>query len=340
MLIILNILKNNILKIFEYYFQNFYFINYYPKHKFINPDDKFFICVLLYNTSYEDFHHFFLEITDLIKYLGQEKVYLSIFNNNSTGTNLNILYEWLIVNNVDYIFDRTELFNRSNYHHSEKFFIDWTNHAMEYLYKKKDIDYNNTKIIFIDDEVYYFYQDIIKLIGTNKGDYDIVCPLTLERGLFDRKVWYGIDGTLFNKIYPFAKDRNAIDIILNEEILRVFSCGKGIVITKALPFKDKKIKFRPTGNENREESKYLMLSKDFYLNGFQKVLINTNVKVYRNDFWQKIYIFRYPIEIESFFYLGQFFTLFKKGFNPMFGNLKNEKYDLNDKLKNLFDRIQ
>ena len=83
-----------------------------------------------------------------------------------------------------------------------------------------------------------------------------------------------------------------------------------------------------------------MLSKDFYLNGFQKVLINTNVKVYRNDFWQKIYIFRYPIEIESFFYLGQFFTLFKKGFNPMFGNLKNEKYDLNDKLKNLFDRIQ
>ena len=45
---------------------------------------------------YEDFHYFFLEITDLIKYLGQEKVYLSIFNNNSTRTNLNILYEWLI----------------------------------------------------------------------------------------------------------------------------------------------------------------------------------------------------------------------------------------------------
>ena len=28
---------------------------------------------------------------------------------------------------------------------------------------------------------------------------------------------------------------------LNEEILRVFACGKGIVITKAIPFKDKKI---------------------------------------------------------------------------------------------------
>ena len=27
-----------LLKIFEYYFQNFYFINYYPKHKFINSD--------------------------------------------------------------------------------------------------------------------------------------------------------------------------------------------------------------------------------------------------------------------------------------------------------------
>ena len=73
---------------------------------------------------YEDFHYFFLEIiTDLIKYLGQEKVYLSIFNNNSTRTNLNILYEWLIVNNVNYIFDRNELFNKSNYQHKEKFLL-------------------------------------------------------------------------------------------------------------------------------------------------------------------------------------------------------------------------
>ena len=335
-----------LLKIFEYYFQNFYFIDYYPKNKFINPDDKFFICAILHYPTFNDFHNFFLEITDLIKYLGPENVILSIFDNNSTESNkemnflMHDLNEWLIINKVDYIFDRTQLFNISNYNHKEQFFTDCTNRAMEYLYKKNNIDYNHTKIIFIDNEVYYFYQDIIKLIGTNKGDYDIVCPFTLERGLFDRKVWYGIDGVLFNKIYPFAKDRNAIDIILNEEILRVFSCGKGIVITKALPFKDKKIKFRTSGNEKLDESKYLMLSKDFYLNGFQKVLINTNVKVYRNDFWQKMYIFRYPIEIESFFYLGQFFTLFKKGFNPMFGNLKNEKYDLNDKLKNLFDRIQ
>ena len=335
-----------LIKIFEYYFLNFYFIDYYPKDKFIKPEDKFFICVLLHNPSKYDFHHFFLEITDLIKYIGPEKVYLSIFDNNSTElvkktkVIINDLNEWLIVNNVDYIFDRTELFNRSNYKNKEHFFIDWTNHALEFLYKKKDIDYNNTKIIFIDDEVYYFYQDIIKLIGTNKGDYDIVCPLTLERGLFDRKVWYGIDGTLFNKIYPFAKDRNAIDIILNEEILRVFSCGKGIIITKALPFKDKKIKFRPSGNKDLEESKYLMLSKDFYLNGYQKVLINTYVKVYRNDYWQNIYIYKYPIEIESFFYLGQFFISFKYGFNPFYGDLKKDKYDLNEKLKDLFNKIQ
>ncbi len=61
------------------------------------------LCVLLYNISYEDFHHFFLEITELIKYIGPEKVYLTIFNNNSTRNNLNILNEWLIVNNVDNI---------------------------------------------------------------------------------------------------------------------------------------------------------------------------------------------------------------------------------------------
>ena len=85
-----------------------------------------------------------------------------------------------------------------------------------------------------------------------------------------------------------------------------------------------------------------MLSKDLYLNGYQKVLINTNVKVYRNDFWQSIYIYKYPIEIESFLYLGkfgQFFIFFKYGFNPLFGSLKINKYNLNDRLKDLFNRI-
>ena len=335
-----------LLKLFENYFQTFYLIDYYPKDKFINPEDKFFITVLFHYTSYKQFHYFFLEITDLIRYLGPENVYLSIFDNNSTEVDkkmyflMHDLTEWLIINKVDYIFDRSELFNESEYNNSEAFFIDWANHALEYLYTKKDIDYNHTKMIFIGHEVFYFYQDIIKLIGTNKGDYDIVCPITYERGIFDRKSWYGIDGKMFNKIYPFVKDRNAIDIILNEELLRVFSCGKGLVITKALPFKDKKIKFRPTGNENREESKYLMLSKDFYLNGYQKVLINTNVKVYRNDYWRNIYIFRYPIEIESFFYLVQFFVSFKYSFNPFFGNVKEDKYNLNERLKDLFNLVQ
>ena len=44
-----------------------------------------------------------------------------------------------------------------------------------------------------------------------------------------------------------------------------------------------------------------MLSKDFYLNGYQKVLINPNVKVYGNDYWEKNIYINILLKLNLFF---------------------------------------
>jgi hypothetical protein len=47
---------------------------------------------------------------------------------------------------------------------------------------------------------------------------------------------------------------------------------KELLLLKQFLLKIKKFIFRPSGNKKLNENKYLMLSKDFYLNGYQKVL--------------------------------------------------------------------
>jgi hypothetical protein len=67
-----------------------------------------------------------------------------------------------------------------------------------------------------------------------------ICLHILERGLFDRKIWYGIDGIYLRKLY-FYKRKKYNWYYFKWINLNFFSCGKGIIITKAIPFIDKKI---------------------------------------------------------------------------------------------------
>ena len=338
-----SILFSLFLKTLIFYYETFLFIKIIPKENMINLKDKYFICSILPYYGQNSFFKFIWELRFLILYLGPEKVYVSLFDNNSTvGESARNQYsrdleEFFIIYNVSYKFDKNKLYDFKNYDSYISYYIDWYNHALEYLYEIKDLDYENTKIIFTE-EIDFYYQDIIRLLSTNKGNFDIVCPLSLDRGLRQRNSWIGIDGTIMNKVFPYGINKYRMDYFINEENIRMFSCGKGLVITKALPFKDKKVKFRVSKIKNKFSSEYTMISKDFYELGFQKVILNSKVHVYKFSSFRNLYFYYfYPMELEPLFYLGQYFWYFnKRDFNPLNEELNNDSYVLNDELKKLY----
>ena len=125
------------------------------------------------------------------------------------------------------------------------FLAEIRNKALEYIYEIPNLNFNKTRILFFND-IIYNYEDVIRLIGTNKLDYDVACPLDFdERGKF-YDTWVSIDlnGMHFMIEYPMSYDFILSDLIINEEVSRVFSCWNGMVSMKAYPFINKNITFR------------------------------------------------------------------------------------------------
>ena len=57
------------------------------------------------------------------------------------------------------------------------------NLAMAYIYQIPELDFSNTKIIFLND-VIYSYRDILNLLVTNDQNYDLACGLDFYESFF------------------------------------------------------------------------------------------------------------------------------------------------------------
>ena len=89
--------------------------------------------------------------------------------------------------------------------------------------KYQILNFNKTRILFLND-IIYNYEDIIRLIGTNGRDYDVVCPLDFYNNgaFYDTCVSIDLNGVYFNPYFPFTYDFILGDLIINEEVGRGF----------------------------------------------------------------------------------------------------------------------
>lgn len=60
-------------------------------------------------------------------------------------------------------------------------------------------------------------------------------------GFYDRWVAIDLDGNGFVRYFPFFKNKEAQDLIVNHKPVRVFSCWNGVIEFKASPIQDKKL---------------------------------------------------------------------------------------------------
>ena len=325
------------LKLFLLYYENILFIYFFPKNHFIDLTEKYYICANIFNNE-EILPNWINEMKKLITYLGIKNVYISIFENGDSIDN-----SGEILNNFSIYLSNLSIPNKIVTQHivNKKgrerinFLSEIRNKALEYLYEIPNINYNKTRILFLND-IIYKYQDVIKLISTNNRNYDVACPLDFYLGFYDTWVSVDLNGMHFRRHFPFVNDKISSDLILNQENMRVFSCWNGMISMKALPWKNQLISFRDSSRNISSEC--TLMNADLYLNGYRKVIINPKIEVAYEDYWY--YVNRFVYHRNWFlkeYFKFYFFGRWKNNNLYLSEDLESESYELSEGLKKDFE---
>ena len=318
-----------LLRLAIYFYDIKYWIEFIDKDALlsINNNNKskdnntiYYISAVVYNIE-PIIKDWIDEMKKLIDFLGKDNVIVSIYENgdstDKTRKYLKFFENYLINNKVVNVIN-TEKIEEKNGMDRIRFLARLRNRSLDFLYRIVDLDFSNTKIIFIND-IIYRYEDIIKLIATNNGDYDAVCGMDYYESFYDTWASIGLDGKQFRRYFPYMYNKEQQDAYINGETIRTFSCWNGVTVINAKPFEDRNKLFFRNGKKVRQ-SECTLLHADMYLMGYRKVFVNTEIAVaYTYEYYYKNH-YLYPWTKNLFTYFYYYFT---SGFVKRNYNLTN-----------------
>ena len=277
----------------------------------------YYISAVIYNME-PIIKDWISEMKQLIDYLGRENVIVSIVENgdstDKTRKYLNFFENYLINNKVINIID-TEKKEQKEGVDRIRFLAKLRNRSLDFLYRISDLDFERTKIIFFND-IIFRYEDIVKLIYTNNGNYDTVCAMDYYEGFYDTWASIGLDGKQFRRYFPYFYNKEEQDAYINGEVIRVFSCWNGVNVITAKAFEDRDKLFFRTGRKIRQ-SECTLLHADMYWLGYRKVFVNTQVAVaYTYDYYYKNhYLYPWTKNLFTYFYYYFKYWFVKRNYN-------------------------
>ena len=322
------------------YLYNIKFWIYLTSKEEILPSDdinhtKYYICSIICNAE-TIIVDWISQLKLLIDFLGKDNVYISILENADSKDNtpkyLSEFKNYLDENDI-----KNKIILEKILEKGEKERIVYLGQlrdlSMDYLYEIKDLNFSNTKIIFLND-IIYRYQDVIKLLSTNGGtydSYDSVCALDFYEGFYDSWASQLLDGLYFRRYYPYMSNKQAQDAVLNNDLIRTFSCWNGVTVFWAKAFEDRVLYFRHGFRVRQSEC--LMVHSDMHLMGFQKALVDPTVKVaYTYEYYYKNY-YLYPWTKNLFTYFFYYFRYFLQKRNYKMTNIKDRGIEMDPNFK-------
>ena len=330
------------IKICIYLYNIKFWIYFSSKEEILSSDNinntKYYICSIICNAE-TIIVDWISQLKLLIDFLGKENVYISILENadskDNTAIYLSDFKNYLDENNI-----KNKIILEKIAEKGEKERIVYLGElrdlSMNYLYEIKNLNFSNTKIIFLND-IIYRYQDIIKLLSTNGGtydSYDAVCGLDFYEGFYDSWASQLLDGMYFRRYYPYMSNKEAQDAVLNNELIRTFSCWNGATVFWAKAFEDKILYFRH-GYKIRQ-SECLLIHSDMHSMGFQKTLVDPTIKVaYTYEYYYKNY-YLYPWTKNLFTYFFYYFRYFFEKRDKKMTNIKERGIEMDPSFKYLW----
>lgn len=149
------------------------------------------------------------------------------------------------------------------------------------------------KVVFLND-VYFEADQLMELIFTNDGKYDMVCALDFYYQFYDVLVARDIDGYWFSGYYPYTRHKDSQDSLRKNQPFKVKSCWNGITVFNSEPLLTKNLTFRGRKFSNSScecvQSECLLFCADLIKNKYEAIYINPNIKV---SYEWKYYILHY-----------------------------------------------
>ena len=296
------------------------------------PQTMYYISAVIYNIE-PIIKDWIDEMKSLIDYLGPENVIVSIYENgdstDKTRKYLDFFESYLINHKVVNVINLEKLEEKEGVDRI-RFLARLRNRSLDLLYRIADLDFDNTKIIFLNDIIYRF-EDIIKLLATNNGNYDSVCAMDYYESFYDTWAAIGLDGKQFRRYFPYFYNKEQQDAYINGEPIRTFSCWNGVTVINAKAFEDRDKLFFRTGKKIRQ-SECTLLHADMYFMGYRKVLVNTQIAVaYTYEYYYKNhYLYLWTKNLITYFYYYFKYGFIKRNYNLT--NLVDNDIEMDDNL--------
>ena len=336
---------------------------YFNNKKYTLPisyssNNTFYITAMVVNME-AIIDNYIEQMKKLIKYLGNENVIVSIVENGDSKdrtrdylryfqnylNNEKVINKFLLNHDID---DPRKHNFRLKYSPLRiKFYAQLRNKCFDLLYEIPNLDFNKVTIIYFND-IFFEYEDIINLLATNNEDFDAACGMDFSDVFYDRWVSIDLSGNSFRKRFPYIMNKEGQDLIINHKPIRVFSCWNGVIVFKASPLKNKKVKFRYKNNNripkyriNNDqhvnfESECTYFHIDLFNLGYTKKFVNPDVRVTYNYAYYLQKKYYYPNVIDYKNYLNFYFNSFKGKRNKLMSNYKDRNIKLNTMLNNWY----
>ncbi|KAK4687636.1 alpha-1,3-mannosyltransferase, partial [Tremellales sp. Uapishka_1] len=218
------------------------------------PEEKYFIAANLYENE-AVFAHWSDQLIKLAAHLGEENVFISIYESNSqdrtrsllrgfggTLSNAQIRHQITSEDDGDRWWPYGTAPERIGYLAKAR------NAALAPLqshdqHQRLDDYHSYTKIIFLND-VFFSWQSVIRLLATRidgdpsqPPDYDLACGMDFGwSGLYDTWVARDVCGTPLRPFWPYVKDEYSVAMLRQGVPFKVAACWNGIVAFPAGPY--------------------------------------------------------------------------------------------------------
>lgn len=269
-------------------------------------EPRFFFAALLYNSE-EVSLNWVGELLRVIEWLGRDRCFVSIVENGSVDATkpiLKALEDVLTARGIDHsivmegwvrsirdsrIIWLAKLRNRALYPLTRDHCCgaeqwqplvegqsNW-NTGLRDGSSLDDVD--DIRIVYLND-IWYHAEDLVELIQTWDGEWDMMCAMDFYHGFYDRWVARDIHGELFSPYYPYVREPEGQAGVRSGSPFPVFSCWNGVTIMSADPFLHHGLEFRwGEDGECPRVSECTLICSDMHEAGYGRIMINPNVKV-------------------------------------------------------------
>ncbi len=264
---------------------------------------KYFICANLFNNE-DIMDSWTSELLKIVDYVGKENVFISILENGDSKDKsqemLNEFEKKLNHMGIKNLIITTKKIDKKHYSRID-FLVRLRNMVLEPMYSHIDWNFEDFTILFFND-IIYKWQDVIKLIMTNDMNYDVACGLDFYDQFYDVWVSRDLNDRRLTSYFPYFVDDTGKYQVLTGEPVRVFSCWNGLAVMKAEPFSYMN-EFRFRSSISVIESECFLICYDYWKFGFNKILINPNIKfTYEYIHYYKAKYFDPIFNIHFYFY--------------------------------------